>query len=562
MASQPESLTPSSSWGGRLAAGLFLFALALRLLGIGWGLPNALHNQSYHPDEFVIWTYSQQIEPAKLKFDPGFYNYGTLYLTTLNVASSVVGAYFRGAEGESPWLAIGRAHLAGRVLSALCGAGTVLLVFLILRRRTNLFGAALGAAVLAVAPGHVVHSRFQTVDVMATFLLAGALFFALELLVPEAERRLSDSRLVVLSGVLAGLSAGTKYTGILALLALFAALALARRAGALRQGATGTVAALVAFVVATPGAVLNFGNFLKDVRYEMLHTGSGHGLVFLAYPSGFITHVVNLFIGMGALLTLLGVAGLVGGAWRRRQGALVLLAFAVPYYVLIGRAEVMFMRYTFPLMVVLAVGFGCLLGWAHTRRGWRMALVALGIVGVGGLDGGGAYGSATMTAWMMGEDPRDAAARELLAEAKKGSLASVGVPSDPWFYTPPLYPDTGLPRSVPFEARERARKQAVRPTVIQHVDAAGAREDWDVRLLLEDKPDAVTFSSFEWNDPARLAGVKDLEPGVASLVARAAVFRRVLEHSYRLDRIYGYPTVPVHDLQYIRPTVWVWKRKG
>ena len=119
--------------------GLVVLAFLIRLLGVGWGLPNALHNQSYHPDELVIWSYAQQIEPSKLHFDPGFYNYGTLYLTLLRVASDVVSAY-SGSEG---WAAIGQMHLAGRLLSVLFGAGTVWFVFQMLRRRTHLFGAAL-----------------------------------------------------------------------------------------------------------------------------------------------------------------------------------------------------------------------------------------------------------------------------------------------------------------------------------------------------------------------------------------------------------------------------------
>ncbi len=52
---------------------VFLAALAIRLPGIGWGLKNDLHNQSYHPDEEVIYWASQRVEPAKLKFTPGFY---------------------------------------------------------------------------------------------------------------------------------------------------------------------------------------------------------------------------------------------------------------------------------------------------------------------------------------------------------------------------------------------------------------------------------------------------------------------------------------------------------
>ncbi|MCO5297936.1 MAG: glycosyltransferase family 39 protein [Fimbriimonadaceae bacterium] len=562
----PQSPAPSPSSERTvqgLALGLVVLAFLIRLLGVGWGLPNALHNQSYHPDELVIWSYAQQIEPSKLHFDPGFYNYGTLYLTLLRVASDVVSAY-SGAEG---WAAIGQMHLAGRLLSVLFGAGTVWFVFQMLRRRTHLFGAALGAAALTLAPGHVVHSRFQTVDVTAGFFLAGALYFALELFrplrsedAPEGRIR-SDLWLAVASGAFAGLSAGTKYTGILALLALFVALGFERRPGWLRLAGIGTLASLSVFVLVTPGALLNTGKFLTDVRFEMLHTSTGHGLVFAGYPSGFLVHAFNLAVGFGAVMAVMGAVGLAGAAWRRRGWALALLGFAAPYAVLIGRADVLFLRYTFPLMIVLAVGFGAFVGWAHQRRGYAMAWVALGILGVGGLDGAGARGTAVMTAWMMGADPRDEAALELEKATKGQPDERVGVPSDPWFYTVPLYPDTGLPRSVPFAKRDEARRAAVEPQVVQFVpEDPDQRFDWDVRLLTEIAPEYVVFSSFEWNDVGRLQGMTGLDPVVRLQVERAAAFRKELERRYKLERVYGWPTVPVHDLQYIRPTVWVWKR--
>lgn len=543
--------------------GLFLVALAIRLLGVGWGLPNGLHNQSYHPDELVLWSYAQQIEPSKLDFDPGFYNYGTLYLTLLRVCSDVVGAY-SGAEG---WAVIGQMHLAGRLLSVLFGAGTVLLVFQILRRRAHVLGAALGAAALAVAPGHVEHSRFQTVDVAAGFFLAGALYFALELFRPmrsEEEpggRVRSDVWLVAASGAFAGLSAGTKYTGILALLSLFATLALIRRDGWLRLGGIGLSAALIAFVAVTPGSLLNTSRFLADVQYEMGHTSTGHGLVFAGYPSGFVVHLFNLAIGFGALMAGLGAVGLLGAAWRRKGWALALLAFAAPYAFLIGRAEVLFLRYTFPLMIVLAIGLGALVGWAHERRGFAKGWVALAILGIGGLDGAGARGTAVNTSWMMGTDPRDEAALWLRSIAKGHPEVRVGVPTDPWFYTVPLYPDTGLPRSAPFAARDEARRASIEPQVVQYLpEDPGLRYDWDLRLLTEVAPEYVVFSSFEWEDLKRLEGVQGLDPGVALQVRRAAAFGEALRERYRLERVYGWPTVPVHDMQYVRPTLWVWKR--
>ena len=80
-----------------LPIAIFVVALLIRSIGIGWGLKNDLHYQSYHPDEQVNWAVSQRVEPAKLQFDPKFYSYGTLYFTVLGVASDIVTVYGGGS---------------------------------------------------------------------------------------------------------------------------------------------------------------------------------------------------------------------------------------------------------------------------------------------------------------------------------------------------------------------------------------------------------------------------------------------------------------------------------
>ena len=246
VASEPSR--PAVNWARFLPIVVFLIALLIRLPGIGWGLKNDLHNQSYHPDETMIWSWSQAIEPTKLSFTPGAYNYGTVYLSMLRIAGDVTAGYTGGFDVKNPdsiWSFASRVHIAGRILSTFAGAGTVLVVFLLLRRRIGDLGATMGALLIAVAPGHVMHSRFQTVDVVATFFLALSALFALRLL----DRAEEDSGVkdAILAGLFAGLSAGTKYTGVLAIFTLLAVLALARRRHLPKEGAIGIgVAALSA----------------------------------------------------------------------------------------------------------------------------------------------------------------------------------------------------------------------------------------------------------------------------------------------------------------------------
>lgn len=532
-----------------LLVGALVFAvgLAIRGIGIGWGLPNDIRRHSYHPDEPIVWAYAQQIDPIRADFDPGFYNYGTLYLTVLRVATDVVQVY-----GGSPNVAdaddlaqfIGRSHLAGRWISALAGAGTALVVFLILKRRTSMLGAAFGGGLLAVGPAHVIHSRFQTVDILATFFIALSLHYALKL-VPDEDSAYawSPDRSALLAGTFAGLAAGTKYTAALVILSLYFALFVLHRQERWRRAALGTAAAAVFFLIATPGVLLNWPKFSADFKYEMGHSASGHGLVFVNTPTGYFLQIVNLGIGIGFFALLMGGAALLYAAYKRRLWALTVLAFAIPYYLLIGGAEVKFLRYTFPLFVAVALGFGYAIGQARNRGRLYHWLVIAGIILVGGALGG----TAKYTAWMAQPDPRDQAGRALRSLART-TPTSVGVINDPWFWTAALYKDVAMPR--PQWQREGLAEMAV------------ARDPSVVRFDGISRPDYVVISSLESYDLERLSSVPGLSPDVQSQVDVYKSLKRVIETEYEPFARYGGGSPHVHDIEYIHPEVKIWKRKS
>ncbi|MFZ4508699.1 MAG: ArnT family glycosyltransferase [Fimbriimonas sp.] len=566
----------SRDLGVALGLAVFALALILRIVGLGWGLKTPERMQSLHPDEAVVYAYSQAIQPAQLQFDPGFYNYGTLYLTVIRITSDVVASYTGAPDPKnetSVWDFVSRVHFAGRCISALAGAGTVLAVFLMTRRHFGDFGAVAASILLAVSPGHVVHSRFQTVDILATFFLTVSAAFALRL-IPSLEKEDEHAapkdllKWAALAGVFAGLSAGTKYTGILALFVLGVVLLLRRREcfGTLIGAAVGS--ALLVFVLSTPGILLHTSKFMEDFGYEMAHTSTGHGLVFIGTVNGFLYHlVVNLFIGIGPLPVLLGIAGLVYFSIKKEPWALALIAFFILTYVLIGRAEVKFLRYTFPLYPMLAIGFGAAMAECHRRQGYWAAGIVLGIVGLGGFPFGGITLSSLFSGWMTSTDPRDQAATYL---KEVGAGKTVGLVSDPWYYTPPLYPLTGQARVIPGSTmigiaspttRRNALALANNPQVIQSLPPGEDPFAWDVRLL-DAKPDFIVYSAYESQDLDRIQNLTGLAPDVQVQVDRYKAFVKRLDSEYKQDRIYGIEgSFMVHDLQYIRPPVYIWRRK-
>lgn len=558
----PPSVKPPTPWSALaekrwpIGIAIFLFSLALRLIGLDWGLPNESHHWSRHPDEPVIFAYSQQIKPAEGKFTPGFYNYGTLYLTTLRVATDVVNAYGGGPvqkDPDSAARALANYHRAGRFINVLAGAGLAWAVFALLRRRTNTFGAMVGGIAIALAPGLVVHSRFQTVDVLATFLLTMGIAYAVRL-VDDASQK-EWLKWAVVAGLFFGLSAGTKYTGLLGLLALGAVCLSGQK---WKELALGVATCLVTFVIVTPGCILESEKFWKDFRFEMAHTTGGHGLVFAGTGPGFIYHAVNLAIGFGAILSLMGVVGLVRAGYRRQVWALALCLFGLAYYLLIGRAEVKFLRYTFPLMPVLAVGTGWLAGRAHENpdRRWRVVGFA-SVMGLGGLFGGG--GATALQATAVMATPQSDLRSSLVSLVKDGT---VGLVSDPWFYTPDFYPEAGAPRWVPFPQRDAEMRSATSPKIERYVPTnPDERQDWDTRLL-DLAPTYIVYSSFETEGLARMAARDNVLPEFKGQVDRYREFQVRLTRDYDLALTdQNNPWVVVHDLMYIRPTLWVWKRK-
>ena len=532
-------------------------------MGIGWGLKNELHNDSYHPDEPVIFDYIHKSHVYRGPKETEYYNYGTLFYAIVRASEAVgtaVGQIHKPesldiADVHSPdqWDQLNayasEAILWGRYASAFFGALTCVVIFLILRRFAATLGALAGAALVAFGtPAHIEHSRFQTVDAISMFFVALGTLAALRLLRSELATQKGWWGAIALAAAIAGCAASTRYSDALLLLPIWTALAIRRPRNWPIMALAAAAIAVAAFCVTTPGFVTDHDYFMSNLQYQAAHVDNELTVVFVGRPPGYIYHTELLMIGIGYGAVVIGLAGLLYAAIKRHAWAWVTLAFFIPYFISIAILHSMFLRYGFPLYVGIAIGFGYTISAIQLRSNmkWLAGLVALlALIGVESPQSG-IRGVVAFTGWMMGTDPRDEAGQYLKDIAAQHPGLEVGLVAPPYFTTPAVLKDGEFIYYNPdVGANLIKRSHDPHVTAVSHLHT----------------PPYVTYSNYEFEDAQRLKSVPDLPPQFVESTKNFNDFYDWLHTVYNEDKVFGQNGPSVPDLQYIRPEVTVLKRK-
>ena len=339
-----------------------LAAVLLRAVGLNFGLPAI-----YRPDENVAVGRAMGVLRGVL--DPHFADWPHLFF------------YLSAA-----WLAPGRllglvvdqasAHLWVRGLSLVVGTVTVLLVVDFGRRAYGFTAGLVGGAALAVAFLAVRDSHFGTPDASLSLAILLALYIAY--------RTASATGLapLLLNGIALGIAAAVKYNGAI----VFVAVAAGQFWGASGPGSrfllvarrlllVGVVSALT-LVATSPYLVLDPAMTIHGLGYIVSHLASE------TVPEiGFVRLIEALFYGLDPGLFAVAVIGVGYAAWRRSLADWVLLAFVIPYYLVIGTGHSVFFRYADPLIPPLTLLAGRLAaeltGMVTGQRLRSLALAAL-----------------------------------------------------------------------------------------------------------------------------------------------------------------------------------------
>lgn len=401
---------------------ILVLSLLLGLFGIGFGLPNANRAYSFNPDEWTALQWLRNMEPAKLDFNPRSFEGPTLPVYLWGAAfgvAHVLGAlridgteryYFENPQDLALML------LIGRVSQVLFAAGTVWLVYLLGRR----FGLSRGwsrlaALFMALHPSLVVHAHFMKVNPMVTF------FCAATLLAADHWRRRGGARPALLAGVLAGLAASSKFSGVLVFPVLVAAGALravpvpggrsapvpsAPPGIALRELVLAFAAVLVVGVAGTPYAVLDAPNFLKWLGFyggQVLSDEETRSTA-LSLPAAFL-HSVRIHAAASTWpLLALSVPGVLLALRRLTPIRIFALLFGVVFFAAGLKAGHLATDSRFLPLFPLTVLFAVLALEALARRARAVAIAGALVVG-----GVLAFWTVALEARFVGPMPQEAA---------------------------------------------------------------------------------------------------------------------------------------------------------
>ena len=406
---------------------LILVASAfLRFYGIGWGTdPETGRFHTFHPDERTVVESAGLVGVEVTKAVTAYAKGPAYVLWILAQGAGFISGVEPFDKGDNR--SVRFTHLMGRGISATLGILTVWVVFAIGRHLAGIWTGVLSAAFLAFCAGHIQQCHFYTVDITLAFWTTLGVYLILKL---PSDR----TRPYLVCGLVCGMAAGTRLmAGMLCLPFLLAHVwqpqapveagevhrgkrkshwmaagslwLWSRLKGAFTPKALLCCGVVVAVAVICEPLLLKPGEFLssKDMRNFLpsMKVAKGEtiriwGLYDFA-TTPYLFFVTHLFrYALGTPLEIAALCGVALAFWRRQRGWWVLLAWLVPYFIMVGGLHTKPLRYTTPMQPLMAVmgAWACMeaAGWIRSRvnRAWIYVLpVALVVIPTA------AYGIAT-----------------------------------------------------------------------------------------------------------------------------------------------------------------------
>ncbi len=357
--------------------------------GFGWGKYDCLNL-----DRMALRNVAESSRPflhPKFFVKPPFYTYMNHFLARLPAEAVSKSMFWMSPSERKQSYLLLRIGLA-RILNLGFFAGSVLLVYFLVRHSFGLPAARMAALLLATSAGFIPYQVFLTTDMALVFMMLTSFWCAAKI-VGHPGMGIS-----IAAGLLAGLATATKYNGLLVAAALPVAHLLASRGNpvlaSLKRPAAWVCGLCVplGFILGNPYAVLDWPAFSSDFLFNYKVTpvyngvtqGHGYEAFFRAFGEilgwpGTCVIVVGALAGICSLVASRGktawqlwvLAAVVFAAYTWKIGDFPRIETrfvlpAVPFALILGAAGFpVFLRAKFVAIpvfaIVLAYNLAC--GW-------------------------------------------------------------------------------------------------------------------------------------------------------------------------------------------------------
>jgi len=369
---------------------ILLLGAIFRFYGLNWDQSSHLH-----PDERMITMVTTGIHlpqtaqewstllTAQSPLNPKFFPYGSFPIYLLKFSGWLFSSL------DPRWTQYDWINLLGRGVSAAADLGAIFLIYLLGKNiwsaRTGLWGALLYS--LSVFPIQAAH--FYAVDSLLGFFILATLYR----LIRFYEKPIFKNALLV--GICFGLSLATKVSATVLLAAIGAAfladlfLILLKKIRRVKPAPKiyqqlrlffphllkfGTIIiffSVLTFLIFEPYALIDFPTFWRQTQEQQAMTKNAYVFPYTLQYVGttpYLYHLKNLVLwGMGiplGIISILATAYLIvrliievpkPGRENQEAKILILVVFAIAYFLVVGRFAIKFMRYLLPLYPLLCL---------------------------------------------------------------------------------------------------------------------------------------------------------------------------------------------------------------
>ncbi len=420
---------------------ILLAGLGLRVKGIQWGRPSDggfFHGSSYHPDEQALFNGLKQLSWHQKHFYPTdiqMLSRGPLQVYTVGGALGLAYPWLPSSRDREFYkknpAALRHLYLIGRAVSIVQSLAAIAALFWLGTLQANWRVGAAAAALMAIAPIHVVNAHYISAD------SAFCLYLVLLAIACEFILKTAHWKSYLAAGVIWGLLTANKYnaasTGLLILMAhllsdvphkSYRSLAVAAAAGGLTC------------MVCNPVVLFGFRDFLHALHHSYY---SNLQLRLFMYDAGYPTSAARFYLwdagrfGLGIPLYVTALGALVYMALHGNRSLWIWVPWAVLFLMALCQSGWRLVRWIMPLTPFIFIEIARWWEDSHLWGRWNPVRHVLALL---------VLTYTTLYSWtyvqaMAQPDVRDTSSDWIVQHIPRGSR--IAMKGRPYFWTPTIF---------------------------------------------------------------------------------------------------------------------------